>query len=99
MEPSVLDLTDQDGISYFTISNINVSQANAIRRTILADIPTIVIRTFPNEQNDAVFEINTSRLNNEILKQRLGCIPIHIDDLNMPLDNYIMEKNNNIKNN
>tara|TARA_Y100000591_G_scaffold333349_1_gene376120 strand:- start:3644 stop:4798 length:1155 start_codon:yes stop_codon:yes gene_type:complete len=91
MEPSVLDLTDQEGTSYFTISNINVSQANAIRRTILADIPTVVIRTFPYEQNDVVFEVNTSRLNNEILKQRLSCIPIFIKDIDMDLSDYLLE--------
>ena len=91
MEPSVLDLTDQEGTSYFTISNINVSQANAIRRTILADIPTVVIRTFPYEQNDAVFEVNTSRLNNEILKQRLSCIPVFIKDIDMDLSDYLLE--------
>jgi DNA-directed RNA polymerase subunit L len=34
---------------------------------------------------------NTTRFNNEILKQRLSCIPIHISDLKMPLQNYIME--------
>ena len=29
---------------------------------------------------DSNFIVNTSRFNNEILKQRLGCIPIHIKD-------------------
>ena len=64
-----------------TISNINCSLANALRRVILANIPTVVFRTSPYEKNDATFHINTSRLNNEILKQRLSCIPIHISDM------------------
>ena len=68
----------------FTLSDINVSLANAIRRTILSDIPTVIFKTFPYEKNQATIYINTSRLNNEILKQRLGCIPIHIKDDDFP---------------
>ena len=40
--------------------------------------------------------INTSRFNNEILKQRLCCIPVHITDDDFPYENYEMfldEKN------
>ena len=64
----------------FTLRNIDVSIANAIRRTILSDIPTIAFKTFPHDKNLAIIHKNTSRLNNEILKQRLACIPIHIKD-------------------
>jgi DNA-directed RNA polymerase subunit L len=35
--------------------------------------------------------VNTSRLNNEILKQRLSCIPICIKDLEIPIKNYVLE--------
>jgi DNA-directed RNA polymerase subunit L len=35
--------------------------------------------------------VNTSRLNNEIIKQRLGCIPICIPDIEFPVKNYILE--------
>ena len=97
MDPIILDNREENNILKFTINNINVSYANAIRRTILSNIPTIVFRTFPYEKNNALFEINTSRLNNEILKQRLSCIPIHISDLEMPLEDYILEVN--VKNN
>lgn len=91
MEPSVMDINELNNTLYFTITNINVSYANAIRRVILSDIPTVVIRTFPYEKNDANFEINTSALNNEILKQRLSCIPIHISDLTTQLQDYLLE--------
>jgi DNA-directed RNA polymerase alpha subunit len=78
----------------FTLSGVNVSIANAIRRTILSDINTVVFRTTPNEKNKANIILNTSRLNNEIIKQRLSCIPIHIKDYNdFPFKNYIMELN------
>ena len=97
MKASILDISEKDNLLTFTINNINVSYANAIRRVILSEIPTVVFRTFPHEKNDATFHINTSRLNNEILKQRLSCIPIHISDLNLDLDldldlaDYLME--------
>ena len=91
MEPLVLDLKEEKNELTFTISNINVSFANAIRRVILSDIPTVVFRTIPYEKNDATFIINTSKFNNEILKQRLSCIPIFINDLEIQLENYIVE--------
>ena len=85
--------TDADTFG-FTLSEVNVSLANAIRRTILSDIPLIVFRTSPNEQNKCNIITNTSRLNNEIIKQRLSCIPIYIKDISeFPLKNYIMEVN------
>ena len=97
MEPSVLDMTEKDNILKFTVGSINVSMANALRRVILADIPTVVFRTAPYAKNDAIFKINTSRLNNEILKQRLSCIPIHLKALDDLIKDYNMEidvKNN-----
>ena len=91
MEPQILDYREEHNILKFTINNINVSHANAIRRVILSDIPCIVFKTFPHEKNDANIFINTSRLNNEILKQRFACIPIHINDLEVPIQDYIVE--------
>ena len=74
---------------YFTMSNVNVSIANSIRRTILSDIPTVVFKTVPFSESKATIIENTSIFNNEIIKQRLGCIPIHISDYeNFPLKNY-----------
>ena len=93
MNPKVTNLTEQNNILTFTLSGLNVSLANAVRRTILSDIHTVVFRTSPYEENDAIIISNTSRLHNEGIKQRLSCIPIHITDLNMPLENYIMEVN------
>lgn len=95
MNPHVqLNSAHNDEMLMFTLSGVNVSLANAIRRTILSDIPLIVFRTTPYEQNKANIISNTSRLNNEILKQRLSCIPIHIKDVeNFPLKNYQLEVN------
>jgi DNA-directed RNA polymerase subunit L len=83
--------TDDDSIG-FTLSGVNVSLANGLRRTLLSDIPQVVFRTTPNEQNKCTIYANTSRLNNEIIKQRLSCIPIHIKNVEeFPLKNYLLE--------
>jgi DNA-directed RNA polymerase alpha subunit len=84
---------EENGILNFTIDKINVSFTNAIRRTILSNIPTLVFKCFPDDKNNATFHINTSRLNNEILKQRLQCIPIHISDLTLPYSELVVEIN------
>ena len=70
-------MVESDGILNFTLQNVNLSIANALRRTILSDIQILGFKTFPHEENKADFIVNTSRINNEILKQRLSCIPIH----------------------
>jgi len=88
------DISHLSDVFGFTLSGVNVSIANALRRTILSDIPLIIFRTTPYDKNKANIISNTSRLNNEIIKQRLSCIPIHIKDvMNFPYKNYIVEVN------
>ena len=78
----------------FTLSGVNVSIANSIRRVVLSDIPIVVFRVSPNEKNKCTIIANTCGLNNEIVKHRLSCIPIHIKDIEeFPLKNYAMELN------
>lgn len=86
--------TDEFNNTTFTIENIDVSIANAIRRTIVNDIQTWVFLTSPNEKNNAIFYENTTKMNNELLKQRLSCVPIHVkyqfvDSIN--LEEYFLE--------
>jgi DNA-directed RNA polymerase subunit L len=91
MSAKIANLKEVDDILTFTLSGVDVSYANAIRRTILSDIPIVCFKTTPNEENKANILINTTRLNNEILKQRLSCIPICIKDLEIPIKNYVLE--------
>lgn len=93
MNPRIENSTENGDTLSFTLRDVNVSIANGLRRTILSDIPTVVFKTSPHEENKCNIITNTTRLNNEILKQRLSCIPIHINDLKMPLQNYIVEVN------
>lgn len=91
MDPRFSNLLEKDGILTFRLEGINVSLANALRRTIISDIDTVVIKTFPHSQNQANITVNTTRFNNEILKQRLSCIPIHIEDTSIPIEQYVIE--------
>jgi DNA-directed RNA polymerase subunit L len=92
MTSKIADLKEEDGKMTFTISNVDVSYVNGIRRTILSDIPIVVFKTTPYEENKANIITNTSRLNNEIVKQRLSCIPICITNLEeFPIKNYLLE--------
>ena len=70
MNPHIEKNSKHGDMFSFTLSGVNVSIANAIRRTILSDIPTVVFKTSPYEECKANIITNTTRLNNEILKQR-----------------------------
>ncbi len=89
--PEIKENNEKDDILKFTLSNTNVSIANALRRTIMADLKTIVFDT-TKDSNIKIYR-NTTKFNNDILKQRLGCIPIHINDITQNMDNLVMELN------
>uniref|UniRef100_A0A6C0HZU5 DNA-directed RNA polymerase RpoA/D/Rpb3-type domain-containing protein n=1 Tax=viral metagenome TaxID=1070528 RepID=A0A6C0HZU5_9ZZZZ len=94
MNPILQSPSEENDIYRFTLAKINLSLANALRRTILNDIPTVVIRTETYADNKCKFEINTGRLHNELLKQRLSSIPIHISnekELETFYQEYILE--------
>lgn len=71
------NVLDNDNKLSFSLKNIHYSTANAIRRTILSDIPVYGIKTETEEINQCHVQANTSRFHNEIIKQRLSCIPVH----------------------
>jgi DNA-directed RNA polymerase II subunit RPB3 len=93
MNPKVTTVEEEANILKFTLACVNVSLANALRRAIINDIQTVVFRTETFDDNKCVITSNTGRLHNEILKQRLGCIPIHSTDLDELTDKYILEIN------
>ena len=85
----------------FKLKNLDVSFANSIRRVILSEIPCIVLDSLDKEnvddQNITIYH-NNSIFNNEIVKQRLSCIPVCKTDIeDFEYQNYIVEcdvKNN-----
>jgi len=91
MRPEIKNIKNEHETYHFTLSNINVSVANAIRRTILTEIPIVCFITEYEAENTCVFYENTSRLHNEILKQRLSCIPVMEKSLERLPNKYILE--------
>ena len=91
--PRIVSRTDERGELRFTIDKINVSLANALRRIILSDVPTLVFRTAPHAESKSSITVNTSRIHNQILNQRLSCIPIHIIDETFEFKDYTVEIN------
>jgi len=92
MSASLTNISEQENNTLkFTLSGLNVSLANAIRRTILSDIPVVGIYTQTYKDNQCTIEKNTCRLHNEILKQRLSCIPIHSKNMDTLPGNYVLE--------
>jgi len=91
MNPVISQITENNSILNFTLSGVNTSIANSLRR-ISSEVKSVVFITTPHEKNNATFLKNTSRMNNEILKQRLSCIPI-MTDTDFPIDEYILVVN------
>ena len=89
--PNIKESIETNGILTFTLEKTNVSIANALRRTLLSDI-NVVVMDGSLEKNDIKIHKNTTRFNNEILKQRLGCIPIHIKKHDV-IDDLLIEIN------
>jgi DNA-directed RNA polymerase subunit L len=76
--PKIDAILEEHDMLKFNISNTNVSIVNGLRRTIMADIDIAILDT----SDEAIdIEINTSMFNNEIIKQRLGCIPVFMNEL------------------
>jgi len=79
---------DENGVLTFNISGTDVSYVNALRRIALTEIPIVAFKTFPYEEfKDHIF-VNTSRLTNEIIGQRLSCIPICLKQFPELLENH-----------
>jgi len=91
MKQQLTKILDSGKQTQFTLSSINVSLANAVRRTILSDIPVTTFNTETYNDNQCTIYVNTCRLHNEILKHRLSCIPICEKDLTLLPGKYILE--------
>lgn len=79
---------EENGILHFQLSGVDKSFANAIRRTLLGNIPIQVMKP-----EDCVIHTNTSRFTNEMIKLRLSCIPIHETNINKQLTIECTKKN------
>lgn len=95
----ISNITNTDDSISFDLNNeaseIRISLANSIRRTIISDISTYTI-----DDESIVFYENNSMLNNEFLKDRLILVPIISYLENINYDNLVIscKKENNDEN-
>lgn len=76
MKVRILDL-DEEKIR-FTLDGVDVAFANALRRTMISDVPCMAI-------DDLFIFDNSSVINDEVLAHRIGLMPLKTD-----LDNYVL---------
>lgn len=76
VEIQILEKTDE--YMRFVVSGVNVPFVNALRRTMLTEVPAMAI-------DELVILENSSILNDEILAHRMGFIPLKTD-----LDSYTL---------
>ena len=94
--PSISNAQTVNGELQFILSGsddygFDKSLANAIRRTLLTDIPTVGFKINENgENNDINMIINNSSLHNEMLLHRISLIPLYINPVNF-MKNYLFE--------
>ena len=62
----------------FDMANIHYSMANAIRRIMIAEVPTIAFRDKPHSASTINIKINHTPHNNEQLAHRIALVPLHI---------------------
>lgn len=96
MNPVVSHIQTIKNNSSCVIQGVDVSVVNAIRRTMLTDIETLVFRGFPNNANNINISKNTTKFNNEYLKHRISCIPISNAEnmqLESVIEKYVVELN------
>ncbi len=94
--PKYSDIRVEDGELRFTLSGddeygFDKSIVNAIRRTLLTDIPTVGFKLTPTgEGNDLIMVTNNSSLHNEMLTHRISFMPLYIDPENY-MRNHLFE--------
>ena len=63
------------------VHNVDLSIVNALRRIILAEIPTVALAFDPiaESNEDIMISLNNSALHNEFLAHRISLIPMHFN--------------------
>ena len=79
------NVEEKNGKLSIDLENVLLPFINGIRRTILSDIKVVGINGFPHHDCDIKIMENDTNLNNEIIKHRITCIPIHVLKHDKPL--------------
>lgn len=82
---NISKVEEQNGKLSIDINNVMLPFINGIRRTILSSINVVGIKGFPHDICDINIIENDTNLNNEIIKHRVTCIPVHVLKPDKPL--------------
>ena len=100
MEPTQVfsNLTRVDPLTVaFTLKPTQVAYANTLRRMVLTGVESVAFRSDMNEHggtSDVTIITNTTPMTNEMLADRIGLIPIHVEDpLSWNPDEYTFHLN------
>ena len=94
--PKYSDIRVEDAELRFVLSGndeygLDKSLVNAIRRTLLTDIPNVGFKLYPTgENNDLIMVTNNSSLHNEMITHRISFMPLYIDPENY-MRNHLFE--------
>lgn len=97
-QPKISEVESVNGELRFVLSGdddygFDKSLANAIRRVLLTDIPTVGFNLYPNgENNDLTMTVNNSSLHNEMLLHRIALMPLYINPINYMRNHLFMCK-------
>ena len=97
-QPKITDVELVNGELRFVISGdddygFDKSLANAIRRVLLTDIPTVGFNLSPDGvNNDLTMTVNHSSLHNEMLLHRIALMPLYINPINYMKNHLFMCK-------
>lgn len=76
MSVVVENIVEYEGALTFNIRGVETCVVNALRRTCLSNIKSLVFKGFPHNESSINIIKNTTNFNNEYLKQRISCIPV-----------------------
>lgn len=94
--PKYSDIRFEEGELRFVLSGdddygFDKSLVNAIRRTLLTDIPSVGFKlTQTGENNDLIMVTNNTSLHNEMLSHRISYMPLYLDPINY-MRNHLFE--------
>lgn len=74
---------DDDNMITFQVKDTLVSYVNTLRRMILTGVESVAFNSKMNEQGkttDVDIRVNTTPMTNEMLADRIGLIPLHIEN-------------------
>lgn len=85
---SVEVTSNQGDYIEFTLRGCSTPCANGLRRIIVSRLPVVAMKA--DDESTIQISANTGGLNNEIIKHRLSCVPIHGLQPPMDLSNYTL---------